>query len=255
MKKTQETKWNRVDRTKGKYRPLGRLVVDFGGWECPDAVKGGITAATKCAAMGFPWVKKHPQSELLEFLVLETEFEEDFSKSWSHFVEEFAGEAENVKGVRAAAPVVTKKETPEKQTQKEVVDNKQKKDNKAAADSKKHMATLFKDSTKLRLGFQACSTQYLDIISKVEGETPNWVWAKNSEVMVKLKNAWHSLSAGITPLHTEFTMCDDLTALKKKYTDDRLSTELATFLTYKEQIANVTSVASSMRIIAEEMQK
>ena len=87
-KRVQTTSWGRVDKTKGKYRTFGRLVIDFGGWECKEAVQGALTASAKCSALGLPWCKKHPQSELLEFLVLETEFEETFSNSWAIFKEE-----------------------------------------------------------------------------------------------------------------------------------------------------------------------
>lgn len=88
LTKVSTTSWSRVDRTKGRYRTFGKLVVDLGGWRCEDAVKGAIIACKKCAAMGAPWYKVHPQTEMLEFLVLESEFEEDFSKSWSQFKEE-----------------------------------------------------------------------------------------------------------------------------------------------------------------------
>jgi hypothetical protein len=85
QQKVHQTSWKRVDRTKGRYRPVGRLIADFGGFDSPEAVEGAANAVNKCLMMGAPWVVRHPQSNLLEYLVLEMEFEEEFSNMWSHF--------------------------------------------------------------------------------------------------------------------------------------------------------------------------
>jgi len=86
-KKVHHQSWKRVDRTKGCYRNFGRLVLDFGGWSCKEAIEGATTAVNKCMLMGAPWITRHPQSDLVEYLVLEIEFEEEFSNMWSHFKE------------------------------------------------------------------------------------------------------------------------------------------------------------------------
>ena len=39
--------------------------------------------------MGYPWVKRHPQSNLVSFLILEMGFDEMFEQSWSHYREEY----------------------------------------------------------------------------------------------------------------------------------------------------------------------
>jgi hypothetical protein len=83
--------WRRVDRCKGVYRNFGRLVQDLGGWQCPEAVAGATTAVSKCLLLGAPWVHRHPQTELVEYLVLQTEFEEEFDQNWKHFVEHWNG--------------------------------------------------------------------------------------------------------------------------------------------------------------------
>jgi hypothetical protein len=80
-----------VDRTKGKYRNFGRLVLDFGGWSCKEAIEGACTAMSKCMMMGPPWVHVHPQSGLTEYLVLEMDFEEEFTSMWSEFTETWQG--------------------------------------------------------------------------------------------------------------------------------------------------------------------
>jgi hypothetical protein len=86
-KKTFVQSWKRVDRTKGSYRNFGRLVCDFGGWDCPEAIEGASNAVSKCMLLGHPWVQKHPQSGLTEYLVLQMEWEEEFESMWSNFTE------------------------------------------------------------------------------------------------------------------------------------------------------------------------
>lgn len=97
-KRTHKQGWSRVDRTRGRYRPFGKLVVDFGGWTSPEAVRGAMTAAQKCCMMGEPWVRVHPQSQLTEYLVLELEFQEDFVQSWETFKSYQTGGAQKVVG-------------------------------------------------------------------------------------------------------------------------------------------------------------
>jgi hypothetical protein len=43
--------------------------------------------------MGAPWLIRHPQSGLVEYLVLEMSFEEEFSNHWSHFKESWESNA------------------------------------------------------------------------------------------------------------------------------------------------------------------
>ena len=97
-KRQHSQSWKRVDRTKGRYRPFGRLVIDFGGWGDKAAVQGAATAASKCMMMGAPWVHRHPQTNLLEYLVLEIEWEEEFSQAWGTFNDYIVGEGEHAEG-------------------------------------------------------------------------------------------------------------------------------------------------------------
>ncbi len=96
--------WKRVDRTKGEYRPFGKLVQDFGGWSCQEAIDGACTATSKCIMMGAPWVVVHPQSGMTEYLVLQMGFEEEFSSMWSKFSETWQGDIAGSGSIRAELP-------------------------------------------------------------------------------------------------------------------------------------------------------
>jgi hypothetical protein len=77
-KKTVVRCWSRVDKSTFKYRTFGRLVLDFGGWTDKAAVQGASTAALKCLALGEPWAKQHPQTEMVEFAIVELAWEDHF---------------------------------------------------------------------------------------------------------------------------------------------------------------------------------
>lgn len=47
-KRVQTKSWTRVDSSKFVYRPLGKLVKDFGGWKDQDAIKGACTGFSDC---------------------------------------------------------------------------------------------------------------------------------------------------------------------------------------------------------------
>ena len=55
--KIYKKSWRRVDFTKGRYKTLGKVIHDDGGFEDRSAVEGGVTLAQQCSLMGAPWVK------------------------------------------------------------------------------------------------------------------------------------------------------------------------------------------------------
>ena len=81
--KTQETSWRRVDTTTAVYRPFGKIVQDLGGWGDALAIAGATKGCSKCLILGPPWWRIHPQTEMLEFIILEGSWEETFSKKWT----------------------------------------------------------------------------------------------------------------------------------------------------------------------------
>ena len=54
-----------------------------------DALIGCLRAAYKCSLMGPPWAVRHPQTERMEYVLLEFGFQESFEQCWSIFKEEF----------------------------------------------------------------------------------------------------------------------------------------------------------------------
>ena len=77
----QATAWSKTDITKGRYVNFARLVLDLGVWRSWEAFEGAVCASQKCIHMASPWVRIHPQTELVEFLILQFEWAEEFKTS------------------------------------------------------------------------------------------------------------------------------------------------------------------------------
>jgi hypothetical protein len=90
--KTVDKAWTRIDTNKYTYRPYGKMVLDFGGWSDPDAIKGATTGVLQCLLMGPPFIKQHPQTKMTLYAIAEIGWEETFTQSWRHTIEYYAGD-------------------------------------------------------------------------------------------------------------------------------------------------------------------
>ena len=71
------------DTIKGRMVTLGGLVLAYGGWEWPQAIRGAKRTAAKCAVLGEKWCCRDEFSEMLFFRLVEHEDAEIFEKAWS----------------------------------------------------------------------------------------------------------------------------------------------------------------------------
>ena len=98
--KTQETSWRRVDTTTAVYRPFGRIVQKLGGWGDALAIAGATKGCSKCLILGPPWWRIHPQTEMLEFIILVGSWEETFSKKWTECKSHMMADAKSQKPIQ-----------------------------------------------------------------------------------------------------------------------------------------------------------
>ena len=75
--------WKRIDEEIYEYKPLGKWIVDLGGWKDPSAREGACTGALQCMIMGDPYVIIHPQTNMMEFAHVKIRWREQFTNSWS----------------------------------------------------------------------------------------------------------------------------------------------------------------------------
>ena len=75
-------KWKTVDTEKGEYMTLGSLVLSFGGWEWPDALRAAQCHALKCLKMRGKWLFYDEMANIMHFLKMRKQFTEEMTKRW-----------------------------------------------------------------------------------------------------------------------------------------------------------------------------
>jgi len=246
--------WKRVDSTKGTYRNFGRLVQDFGGWGCAEALEGATSCLNKCTLMGPSWLMKHPQSGLIEYLVLEQEWTETYSECWEHFKEEWNDEAKKAKEdgamkAKGALPKKGAKKPKEDGAKKALPGTKPKEDPPATPKpvdrGKKMLNELIKSSASLKAMFQGASTSLMQLMEKIDTE-PEWDWAKGGSKQQRLKEQQQLVKDAFSEWHKEYLTTADFGTIRKKYSNDRVSVELATFLGTKPLIEKLQVLVTGM---------
>jgi hypothetical protein len=268
--RTFKRSWTRVDRTKGSYFNFAKLVQHLGGWTSSEAIKGATVACQKCLAMGFPWLRIHPQTELAEFLILEQSWEESFAKSWEHFRQE------NINGTLAnttAGKAIDNTGTAGKSTGRagtsstgtggappgggcgggESKAGSGKGDTtpkaakvKAAVPKIADMdaSTLWREGSKLKQVLQAASCAAVELVDKIECDAA-WAWAKGVQ-LGKLQATQSTLKASLSEWHKRFVMTTNVSVLKKEHTTAYTETELAKFLHLKPAVEKLQAMIESI---------
>ena len=277
-KKTFSSSWSRIDKTKGRYRTLGRLILDFGGYGSAEAIQGAMTAASKCCLLGEPWCVVHPQSGLSEYLVMEIEWEEQFSRCWTDYQEFFnksANQAEQfLQAVQSdvrdrAEQGKDKHKSKGKNKDGEGEEKRRPETNKRGADAspqpkgkkgkhgqdakddspddkkKKELTRLIKDAAKLKATFHEASSNYAHIISNIDGND-SWSWAKSSPQNKMLQQAHAEVKGLLNEWHREFLSHADIKPMRAKYPAEKVTVELRAFLAAGAKVESLGKLISGM---------
>jgi hypothetical protein len=283
-KHTYEKSWSRVDTTKGNYKNFAKLVVDLGGWASQEALQGAITLAQKCLCMGAPWLHIHPQTELVEFLVLEFGYTEQFKNSWSTFCSDWSNGDLSASGERVppqAAPVTDQGEGTEDVDGTQGDGDKQKGKGKGKAKSKakakakanggkqtgkgeeeespKAKATKVKkepvgldidglDIAGLWKEGKSMKTKYEQAISTYQqlcDQVKNDPALSGSATLTKVAQSHDDLKIQLSDWHKQFLMMDPQ-KLKKEHPTAKCETELASFLRLGKHIDRLHNCVSSV---------
>jgi hypothetical protein len=232
--------WSRVDTSRGNYMNFARIVKEWGGWESQEAITGAITACNKCLAMGGKWMTRHPQSNLVMFLILDFGYTENFEQSWAHFSEEFS----NGKiGDSAPTPPESKPEKKPEKNKPEKTPKDPKPDPKDPKQVPKQPtpvklkvpvasmdgATLWREAAKLAGRFREASCTFVELDEKIKSD-PTWTWAAGKSHQ-QLTAVQKTVKDTFSEWHKEFVMSSNLNILKKAHATAKAQTELVSFLT------------------------
>ena len=92
--KSHERSYKHVDTRKGKMYTYGDLVISYGGWDWPPAIRAAKRHALRCSVLGGEWIQADSEfSGLLHFLKMEVEFVKIHEKAWKQCTEWHNGDA------------------------------------------------------------------------------------------------------------------------------------------------------------------
>ena len=228
----------------GRYKSLGAMIVDGGGWNDPASVKAAMTVAKKCLAMGGNWWMVHPQSGRKLYLELDFTFAEHFTKSWSEFVDAVEGDNVNAQddtakmdetatGASSSSTSVAKaldkaakgkgKCTPKSKaaTVKKDPDNVQ--------DTAKSLSALYASALKHRANFLAAVASAAEIEKAID-ENPAWSWAANEQHRGELVKLVHGCREKVDDFGRNF-LVEEPAVIKKRYQPEFLTVGLKAFTT------------------------
>lgn len=248
-------KWKRIDTTRGRYLPFSKMVREEGNDE--DALLGCVKVVQKCMAMGHPWVHRHPQTERLEYLLLNFEWAEDFEQSWStwktHWQENISDKEGN--NVQKDSSKEAKKAIGDKAFKHggNDCDNKDKKGkafakptakgrsddltspNKEDMNVQQWMVAANKLKAKLSRAM-AGSSQLIDQIITV----PSWSWADNAPNRGELERRLQDLKNAMTPFSSNYLVLDSKD-MKRKTDQASWHHELKTFVALEPKVDALAS--------------
>ena len=220
--KTQIKSWEKVDLTKCKYRTPARVFEDCGGRSDPSVIHGVMKGYAKCVAMGPPWIQIHPQTGLVEIVIIEYGWQEQFREAWNTYC--------NVK-VNATSVIedkavdVNTKENSKKGRAGNAKEKGKGKDNttpgngtrkggaKEEIGQKNDFKSLKKEAAAVRDTFQKTKTNAVELVEMID-KNIEWDWAKGKP-RTNLADQVNLIKAAMKPSLQEFLLVQDEKTLKE----------------------------------------
>lgn len=255
-KKTHTKRWSRIDTTAWNYRPFGKMVLDFGGWDDPEAIRGAITGSLQCLTMGDPFVKIHPQTKMVLFAIAEIGWAEVFEQSWDQTMTYYKKDTpipaiENRETETATKATVDSKLTRADQStaaqkakekekarvDKEMLDkDKADKCSKEKDDPKKKFSMLVRDGTRVKQKLTSATLRAVEIEQEINRDG-KFQWARNNDKGDRLiKTSVEVVRSHLNDWHRDFLVTSEFATIKKKYSVDRIVVELTRFIELEPMI-------------------
>jgi hypothetical protein len=259
--KTQTKSWRRVDSDKGRYLNLDQLILDQGTSRA--AMEGTAKLVAKATTMGTPWIRVHPQTERVLYLVLGYEFEEQFDQCWTHYKceHEHAELVDNAIGVEgqqalgaaadagqpkpkgkakakahaANAPLAALDNQPPRQAAKP----------KAAGKAKSKFTQMWADGAKMKASLSNTTKAAMDILEQIQ-LSKDWEFAKNPQNKGVLDQLLTDLKSKLSDFHRSF-LIEEASQIKKQYGEDFLIKELEVLVSLKPDVAKVQDFVDKLR--------
>ena len=222
----------------------------------------------KCIALGFPWAQIHPQSELVEFAVVEMEWQEEFRSQWSHVVKQWgeqgdvasnsaaAGPSVGLQGCDAAGAMAKTKASPQSKaaatakgtakatTKQEIKDEPGPEPSDEGDSERKAISKLVRDALKFKATLVNVSHNTLMVLDQITKDG-KWEWARG-EKQKELLSLLACLREEMSPWQQQFMVTDDWNLIRKQSTNERIKEELRTILELKKECDAVSKKTNGL---------
>jgi hypothetical protein len=243
--------WRRIDLEKGTYKTIDQLVMSQGSSE--DAMAGICTLVRKAIQMGQPWSKINPQTDRLMFLELDFSFTEEFEVAWTHYRTEFQTGGEDaalVQGGKQAlqTSVGSEQVVPKAPKGKPLAEPKGKAKAKPKPSPNVNISkfnVFWTQAVKMKMATTKAIAVGMDLVESINADE-TWKWARNPENKGVLEEALVDVKKELTSFHRAFLL-EDAAALKKKYGEEHLTTELTSFMALKPRIDALTAMVEKVK--------
>jgi hypothetical protein len=259
--RSESTSWQRVDKTNGEYLSLGAMIQRDGGWSDPHSVRGALTCAQKCTAMGGDWVMRHPQTNRMHYLCLRFGFSEEFTTAWEKKVEhinsgeqsgsavEGTGKGTGKGGGKSLA--IKEKKGGDRSDGSATATCKDKEKGKlgTARQGDGDMKTAIKTCNAIKADFLKHGGLAIELIKMIDQAEPKskWAWAKNDENRGELHGAASTLNRDMEAGNNRALMTEDIAQFAKKQTDkNELMEDLLEFQKLAGKVKTLKNVMATM---------
>ena len=215
----------------------------------------------RCLAMGEPWVVKHPQSDMINFAIVDMEWAEQFSEEWRKTVNDFkapqsvvqqaiakdvaesegAEVADTAKGkAKAAGKAKGKGKAKAKATAKAGAEPGPPSD----GEGKKMYMSLIKDALAFKAMLVDTSHKALNVIDAISAN-PDWDFAKKTKKDQQLSDMMLELRTQMTPWQQDL-MVQEWKDCKGKSTEMKIKEEFRTLLTLKPRVTAISGFVKGL---------
>ena len=245
--KEHEESYTVIDSEKGSYKTFGALVVHYGGWGWPPAIKGAYMHAAKAARMGGQWSYVDGWSGLQHFFLLERRWEGIMSEKWSLFQKQITEVADKTEladdaANSGAATPQGKSKAKAKAKAKALAGG----EGDGGKQPKKPHEGGGPDDTADNLK-EACRLKGLMAKYKLAGETlsakiktdADYKWARNGENMGLLDKALEALDLSLGDFGKEFLVHDHRQVKKWSSSPSKFDLDIIKFNQTRLLIENI----------------
>ena len=254
--KVRSQEYTTIDREKGSYESLARIVELQGFRADPKgAMRRGANYAKRCLAMKGQWLWVNPMTEELEFFYVRKEHITSFCDSWTMYEKSTPVHAEHTdkqeEGDEQKAKPKMKAATRDGKTPKDRSEgdagseqtgqrNRGDQDGNKSKKPKTAAGNLIKEANSLKVAYHKSMGQVTSMVRNIKNDNVGWAWANNSQNLGVLQQKNQDVEDFLHSDDHE-VLAQDLAAMKTSMGPDTFASKLQHFMLLKPLLKEMES--------------